>query len=384
MLEPSHPRNLQDSPLPPTDPATKARIQCDYAECLAQVSLFGPGRVALLRDATAMKSLEQLSTEGMTAEAQQHASTALLALGAVTSVRKQPIHEGGGGDASKLPPPHVMVSYNWDHQDVILRVVASLQGRGYLVWVDTEQMKGATVDTMALAVEGAAVVLVGVSRQYKESSNCRMEAQYALQKKKPLIPLKLVQGYEADGWLGLLLGSSMWYAMYGDTLASEGAFESRIDAVCRELGVRGRADATVVAETGTADISSSVSLGLEPAPLPAAAGLRELKISELKKRARAAGVPEEQIEEAEDSADPKASLVALIQQRVELVAHSIDDGADGVAASVADLRAELGLLKMSALKKRAKALQIAAEVLEEAEDSLTPREAIVELIVAAS
>ena len=80
MLEPSHPRNLQDSPLPPTDPATKARIQCDYAECLAQVSLFGPGRVALLRDAGAMKSLEQLSTEGMTAEAQQHASTALLAL----------------------------------------------------------------------------------------------------------------------------------------------------------------------------------------------------------------------------------------------------------------------------------------------------------------
>eukprot|EP01046_Picozoa_sp_COSAG06_P102758 COSAG06_NODE_48922_length_328_cov_24.410480_2_plen_51_part_01 len=51
-----------------------------------------------------------------------------------------------------------MASYNWDHQDVILRVVASLQDRGYLVWVDTEQMKGATVDTMALAVEGSEVV----------------------------------------------------------------------------------------------------------------------------------------------------------------------------------------------------------------------------------
>eukprot|EP01046_Picozoa_sp_COSAG06_P030819 COSAG06_NODE_2954_length_6034_cov_7.060489_1_plen_38_part_10 len=33
-----------------------------------------------------------------------------------------------------------------------------------------------------------------------------MEAQYALQKKKALIPLMLTQGYEADGWLGLLLG----------------------------------------------------------------------------------------------------------------------------------------------------------------------------------
>ena len=39
-------------------------------------------------------------------------------------------------------PPHIMMSYNWDHQDVILRVVAWLQAHGYLVWVDTEQMKG--------------------------------------------------------------------------------------------------------------------------------------------------------------------------------------------------------------------------------------------------
>ena len=87
------------------------------------------------------------------------------------------------------PPPHVMASYNWDHQDVILCVVAWLHEHGYLVWVDTGQMKGATVDTMALAVESSEVMLVGVARAYKESSNCRMEAQYALQKKKALIPL---------------------------------------------------------------------------------------------------------------------------------------------------------------------------------------------------
>ena len=140
-------------------------------------------------------------------------------------------------------PPHVMASYNWDHQEVILRVVTSLQERGYLVWVDTEQMKGATVDTMALAVEGSAVVMIGVSRAYKESSNCRMEAQYALQKKKPLIPLMLTQGYEADGWLGLLLGTSMWYGFYGETLSDGSAFEARMDALCREIGCRGRADA---------------------------------------------------------------------------------------------------------------------------------------------
>ena len=72
-----------------------------------------------------------------------------------------------------------------------------------------------------------------------------MEAQYALQKKKPLVPLMLVEGYEADGWLGLLLGTSMWYGLYGDVLSSPSAFEDRMDALCRELGDRGRADAVI-------------------------------------------------------------------------------------------------------------------------------------------
>ena len=154
--------------------------------------------------------------------------------------------------SSSKAPPHVMMSYNWDHQAVVLRVVASLQSRGYLVWVDTEQMKGATVDTMALAVEGSAAVLIGVSRAYKESSNCRMEGQYALQKKKPLIPLMLVEGYEADGWLGMLLGTSMWYGFYGDALSSESGFESRVDSLARELGARGRADAGAAPVPGLA------------------------------------------------------------------------------------------------------------------------------------
>ena len=78
---------------------------------------------------------------------------------------------------------------------------------------------------MALAVEGSEVMLIGVSRAYKESSNCRMEAQYGLQKKKPMIPLMMQEGYEADGWLGLLLGTSVWYALYGEALSSESAFD---------------------------------------------------------------------------------------------------------------------------------------------------------------
>eukprot|EP01043_Picozoa_sp_COSAG02_P059552 COSAG02_NODE_7613_length_2933_cov_40.392378_1_plen_974_part_01 len=216
--------------------------------------------------------------------------------------------------SGRAPPPHVMVSYNWDHQEVILRVVASLQDRGYLVWVDTEQMKGATVDTMALAVEGSEVVLIGVSRAYKESSNCRMEAQYALQKKKALIPLMLVEGYEADGWLGLLLGTSMWYGFYGETLSSESAFEGRVDALCRELGNRGRADAMVAhlssPSAGGGHTTSEAGIGDAMSDLETE--LRELKLMALHKRALSVGAIEESVEDAMESADQKAGLIALI------------------------------------------------------------------------
>ena len=38
-------------------------------------------------------------------------------------------------------------------------------------------MKGSVMDRMSEAVEGAAVMLYGVSTGYKESANCRLEAQ---------------------------------------------------------------------------------------------------------------------------------------------------------------------------------------------------------------
>ena len=163
-------------------------------------------------------------------------------------------------------------------------------------------------------------MLIGMSRQYKESSNCRMEAQYGLQKKKPLIPLKLVHGYEADGWLGLLLGTSMWYALYGDTLSSESVFEDRMSALSREIGSRGRADAVV----------SQSSAGVEPEPwiddlnlnseadAELVAELQGMKVGALGRRAVAAGVDEAELDEVEEAVDPKAAIIQLIVESTQL------------------------------------------------------------------
>ena len=61
-------------------------------------------------------------------------------------------------------------------QPTIQRVNDSLRRRGYETWFDLTDMKGSTMEAMSGAIEGAACMLFGVSRAYKESSNCRLEA----------------------------------------------------------------------------------------------------------------------------------------------------------------------------------------------------------------
>jgi hypothetical protein len=134
-----------------------------------------------------------------------------------------------------------------------------------------------------------------------------MEAQYGLQKKKALIPLKLTKGYEADGWLGLLLGTSLWYALYGEALASESAFEDRMSALSREIGSRGRADAVVANAP-------------EPCPEPDASEgvsalrseLEGMRVRALERRALSEGVSVDDVDDAMDDDEPKTSLIALI------------------------------------------------------------------------
>ena len=89
----------------------------------------------------------------------------------------------------------------------------------------------------------------------KESVNCRMEAQYGNQQQKDMIPLMLEEGYNARGWLGMMLGVRLWYGFFGTVLASEGAFEAKMEELCRELGDR----AKIAMAAETCDV---------PAPLP--------------------------------------------------------------------------------------------------------------------
>jgi hypothetical protein len=131
---------------------------------------------------------------------------------------------------------HVMISYCWEQQEVVVRIKNALADRGYRCWLDVEQMSGSTVDAMADAIDHSYAVVYGISLEYKESANCRLEAMYAHQAKVQMIPLLLQENYTAKGWLGMLLGTQLWYGFFGATLATESSFTKQIDQLCRPLG----------------------------------------------------------------------------------------------------------------------------------------------------
>ena len=159
----------------------------------------------MLEHPAVIDALEALRERGMSEEARNFASAALMAL------RDDELQGRAEGDK------HVMLSYQWDAQSVIERLNNLLQSCGYLTWFDLTNMKGerppltsnparvhthvcefgrttqltqcclcvclymvwvagSTMDAMSDAIEGAAVMLYGVSLAYKESANCRLEA----------------------------------------------------------------------------------------------------------------------------------------------------------------------------------------------------------------
>ena len=142
----------------------KAWCQQHHVEALAQLAVHDAGREALLRDGSVVPALQAVAEGGLSEGARELAAAALTAL---SDKKLQVVTEG---------QKHVMLSYQWDYQAIIKRLNECLIARRYATWFDLTNMKGSTMDAMSDAIEGADVMLYGVSLKYKESANCRLEA----------------------------------------------------------------------------------------------------------------------------------------------------------------------------------------------------------------
>jgi hypothetical protein len=392
LLDNDNPRRGQDG---------ADALQEECTGVLHELALYGPTAAALRSHTHTMEALRALAETGAEG-AQKRAVGALFELDEEARSRKHMAASVNAGESGKEKSvPHIMASYNWDHQDTILRLVKALQARGYVVWVDVEQMKGSTVDAMAEAVEGAEVMLIGVSRVYKESSNCRMEAQYGMQRQKDMIPLMMQEGYQADGWLGMLLGTKLWHPLFGETLSNESVFEDRMSALVREIGTRGRADALVVEPSPVAAVSAGKGEGAgkagEDKEVASAAAARPTSDGDCVETDESNEVSALRSElesvrlKALDQCLQRTAAAAAVSPSATSHLSFVEDtvSAEGAAAAARPLasevelllRAELVAMRVKDLRSRAKADGASLEQLEAAADADDPKAAVVELVL---
>ena len=141
----------------------KVWCQQHHTEALAQLAVHDASREALLRDGSVVPALRAVAETGLSECARELAAAALTAL----SDKKLEMATEG--------QKHVMLSYQWNNQTIIRRVNECLIARSYVTWFDLTNMKGSTMDAMSEAIEGARVMLYGVSLAYKESANVRRQ-----------------------------------------------------------------------------------------------------------------------------------------------------------------------------------------------------------------
>ncbi|XP_057300086.1 uncharacterized protein LOC130630553 isoform X2 [Hydractinia symbiolongicarpus] len=139
------------------------------------------------------------------------------------------------------PQKHIMLSYCWAQQDVVKKIALLLKESGFNLWLDIDKMTGSTIDAMAEAVENATIVLMFVSRNYKESAACQSEAKYASYRGVLIIPIMLENNWKPDGWLGLIICTLLYFKFPED---NELAFSSKYHELhteiirrCKEKGI---------------------------------------------------------------------------------------------------------------------------------------------------
>lgn len=121
----------------------------------------------------------------------------------------------------------------------VVTLTGMLRKRGLDVWRDEEgsslvkRISGSSMDIMAEAIEVAEFVVVFVSRAYRDSYNCKLEGKYAQIRERAglatIIYVMMEEDYTpqsesgVDGWLGIMIGDSIWYRGWDTNYLQEAA-----------------------------------------------------------------------------------------------------------------------------------------------------------------
>ncbi|XP_030828276.1 uncharacterized protein LOC100892829 isoform X3 [Strongylocentrotus purpuratus] len=211
-----------------------------------------------------MMALQDLSTSS-SSEVAKAANGALWVInkeGEKKDLVKENEDDTGLGHSLSRKQPHIMLSYQWGCQPLVLKMRDVLAKAGYNIWVDVDCMYGSTLQAMAEAIENACAIVMCMSERYKESPNCRTEAEYAFQLRKRIIPVMMEEYYQPDGWLGIILGAKFYMDFSGRL-----DIEEEMNKLLKEVQMHS-AEAKIIYKDDTDDgvlVGASISFPLESA-----------------------------------------------------------------------------------------------------------------------
>tara|TARA_B110000259_G_scaffold45782_1_gene53075 strand:+ start:7415 stop:8200 length:786 start_codon:yes stop_codon:yes gene_type:complete len=92
---------------------------------------------------------------------------------------------------------HIMFSYSWNQKSQVRHIYDLIDGefQGVNKWIDVNKMCGNILVEMNDAVENSFVIIIFVSKDYKNSKNCKTEAELIFGKQKKFILVLVEKGF---------------------------------------------------------------------------------------------------------------------------------------------------------------------------------------------
>tara|TARA_B100000780_G_C21076133_1_gene433206 strand:+ start:151 stop:969 length:819 start_codon:yes stop_codon:yes gene_type:complete len=133
---------------------------------------------------------------------------------------------------------HIMFSYSWKQKHDVRHIYDILcnEYEDIPKWIDTEGMSGNILETMHNAVDDAFLVIIFISKDYKNSKNCKIESELIIGKQKNFIIVLTESGFpfleedEQDNWVQKMYKDQFYIDL------SQGMEQEKIDKLINLTG----------------------------------------------------------------------------------------------------------------------------------------------------
>ena len=112
---------------------------------------------------------------------------------------------------------HIMFSYSWTQKNQVRHVYDIIDNEYSDVpkWIDINQMSGNIIEAMGDAVENSFLVIIFLSKNYKNSKNCKTESELVIGKQKKYILVLIDKGYpfleeDDENWLSKMIKNQFY------------------------------------------------------------------------------------------------------------------------------------------------------------------------------